>query len=254
MTDDLNACAALVEKADPDRFRATMAAPVPARRILFPLYAFNAEVARAPWVTSEPMLAEIRLQWWRDALSEIAAKGPARRHEVVTPLATFLTPDMAEKLDELISARYWDIDTDPFRDGAELTDYLAATSGHLHAVAGQALGALDPDPFHRFGLASGIANWLTAVPDLLARGRHPLPDSTPQAIAALAQQGLTNLAIARAASIPKPARPALLAGWLAPTLLKRAIQDPARVLTGTLHPSPARARITLIRQSLTGHF
>ena len=77
---DLTACAALVEKADPDRFRAAMAAPVAARAVLFPLYALNVEVTRAPWVTQEPMLAEMRLQWWRDALQEIADGGPVRRH------------------------------------------------------------------------------------------------------------------------------------------------------------------------------
>ena len=41
------ACAELVERGDPDRFRAVMAAPVEARAQLFPLYAFNLEVARA---------------------------------------------------------------------------------------------------------------------------------------------------------------------------------------------------------------
>ena len=47
------ACAAIVEKADPDRFLSAMTAPPEGRALLFPLYAFNAEVARAPWVTSE---------------------------------------------------------------------------------------------------------------------------------------------------------------------------------------------------------
>ena len=51
--DDVKACAALVHRADPDRFMAVMAAPVPARPLLFPLYALNVEVARAPWVTQE---------------------------------------------------------------------------------------------------------------------------------------------------------------------------------------------------------
>jgi len=66
--DDLVACAKLVERGDPLRFRTVMAAPLHARRVLFPLYAFNVEVSRAPWVTQEPMIAEMRLQWWRDAL------------------------------------------------------------------------------------------------------------------------------------------------------------------------------------------
>ena len=72
---DLNACAAMVERADPWRFRAAMAAPVETRKLLFPLYAFNVEVARAPWVTQETMIAEMRLQWWRDALEEVAKGG-----------------------------------------------------------------------------------------------------------------------------------------------------------------------------------
>ena len=54
---DIAACAALVARGDPPRFRAAMAAPVAMRRLLFPLYAFNLEVARAPWVTQEPMIA-----------------------------------------------------------------------------------------------------------------------------------------------------------------------------------------------------
>ncbi|MFN3209661.1 MAG: squalene/phytoene synthase family protein, partial [Roseovarius sp.] len=68
---DIMACAGLVHRGDPERFAATMAAPVPAREKLFPLYAFNVEVSRAPWVTQESMIAEMRLQWWRDVLEEI---------------------------------------------------------------------------------------------------------------------------------------------------------------------------------------
>ena len=78
----LQACAEIVKRGDPDRFLAAMAAPPDARRILFPLYAFNVEVARAPWVTAEPMIAEMRLQWWRDSVEGIYA-GEPRRHAVI---------------------------------------------------------------------------------------------------------------------------------------------------------------------------
>jgi phytoene/squalene synthetase len=74
----LEACAALVERSDPDRFRVAMAAPPAAREVLFPLYAFNLEVARAPWATREPMLAEMRLQWWRDQVEAAAVQLPPR--------------------------------------------------------------------------------------------------------------------------------------------------------------------------------
>ena len=91
----IEACASLVRDGDPDRFAAAVAAPVPARAVLFPIYAFNLEVARAPWVTAEPMIAEMRLQWWRDVLSEIEAGGDVRRHEVATPLGAAIGPGEA---------------------------------------------------------------------------------------------------------------------------------------------------------------
>ena len=37
----IEACASLVRSGDPDRFAAPMAAPVSARRVLFPVYGFK---------------------------------------------------------------------------------------------------------------------------------------------------------------------------------------------------------------------
>ncbi len=54
---NLRDCAERVEKGDPDRFAATMAAPPAARARLWPLYAVNLEIARAPWASSEPATA-----------------------------------------------------------------------------------------------------------------------------------------------------------------------------------------------------
>ena len=77
-SDDLAACAAIVERGDPLRFRTAMLAPVAQRGALFALYAFNVEVSRAPWVTKEALIAEMRLQWWRDVVAEPSP----RAHEV----------------------------------------------------------------------------------------------------------------------------------------------------------------------------
>ena len=48
-SEDVIACAKLVERGDPLRLRAVMAAPSDLRPALFTLFAFNLEVARAPW-------------------------------------------------------------------------------------------------------------------------------------------------------------------------------------------------------------
>ncbi|MDZ4135714.1 MAG: squalene/phytoene synthase family protein, partial [Paracoccaceae bacterium] len=67
----LQACADLLERGDPDRFAAILAAPPSARGALLAIHATNLEIARAPWASSEPMLAEMRLQWWQDALAAL---------------------------------------------------------------------------------------------------------------------------------------------------------------------------------------
>jgi 15-cis-phytoene synthase len=238
---ELNACAALVERADPWRFRAAMAAPVETRKLLFPLYAFNVEVARAPWVTQEAMIAEMRLQWWRDALEEIAEGKPVRRHEVTTPLARVITPEDARLLDELVAARRWDIYKDPFEDEGHFERYIDQTAGHLMWVAARRLGATDETVVRDAAYGTGIAAWLCAIPTLEEAGRVPLLDGTAQGVASLAERALGKLHAARAkrGKIPTAARAALLPAAHAGPVLKAAAAHPENVSEAAL-PDPRR--------------
>lgn len=244
----LAACAALVERGDPDRFLAVMAAPVHMRAQLLPLYAFNLEVARAPWVTEEPLIAEMRLQWWRDVV-ENAASGAARAHEVAGPLHELIRDFglPVEVLDRLIAARRWDIHKEP-HDGAEaLVQYLDDTGAGLMWLAARALGAPDSSEgaVRAFGWATAAAGYLRAVPELQARGRVPLPQGMD-----LARQGLAKLAEARQArkAVPKAVSPALLAGWQTEALLRRALAGEDMVL-----PEVQR-RGRLMWQAFTGRW
>lgn len=254
----LQACADLVQRGDPDRFAAALAAPVAARKVLFPLYAFNLEVARAPWVTEEPMIAEMRLQWWRDALGEIGAGGAVRRHEVVTPLAEVVDAQTAIVLDAAVAARRWDIYRDPFEDMAAFQGYLDATAGGLTWTAARALGALaETEPVIRdFAWGAGLAAWFLAIPTLEARGRHPLPDGRPGAVQTLAREGLRRMAQARRSrhGVPKSAGAALLAGWQADGILRRAAMSPHRVADGALASSEFSKRAGLLWRAATGRW
>lgn len=242
------ACAALVERGDPDRFLATMAAPPAARTVLFPLYAFNLEVARAPQVTQEPLIAEMRLQWWRDALAEIVEARPVRSHEVTVPLANALTPAAARALDDLIMARHSDISAEPFADAAALMAYLDRTAGTLLWAGVQSLepnSIADEAAVRAWGRAQGLANWFLACPTLVARGGTPLPEANDAAISTLAGAALQAL---RAA--PRPKSPALLATWRARPLLLQARDHPGRVLSGRLGQSDFRRKTSLLWRSL----
>lgn len=251
---DLRACADLVQRADPDRFLAVMAAPPQARARLFPIYAMNVEVSRAPWVTAESMIAEMRLQWWRDALAEIAQGGPVRKHEVTTPLALCLSPETAAGLDEYVAVRRWDIYRDPFEDADHFDAYLDHSAGALLAAAGRALGAQDDGALRQAGWAMGLANWFRAIPELEAQGRVPLLDGTATGVRQLAERGLARLDQARRemGAVPAQARPAVLAAWMARPILTQARDTPNRVAEGTLGVSEAGKRARLIWASMTG--
>ena len=248
------ACAALVEKADPLRFRVAMAAPVAARQILFPLYAFNVEVARAPWVTQEAMIAEMRLQWWRDALEEIVEGKTVRRHEVVDALAGCLDREGALCLDGLIAARRWDVYKEPFADLDHFDAYINATSGHLMWTAARLLGPADETVVRDFAYGVGIANILQATPALQALGRQPVIDASEPGIVALAEQGLAGLTKAGAdhRKVSKASGVALIAGYHARPVLKMAQQTPGRVMADALDTNPARDGLRFLNLTLRG--
>lgn len=257
LSPELAACAAMVEAADPDRFAATMAAPVAARAPLWPLYAFNLEVARAAYASNEPLVAEMRLQWWADAIERIA-KGGRADGTTAAALAPVVgaVPGIAPLLLMLIEARRWDCWRDPFADTSELSDYLDRTAGGLAWAAACALGAPPgAEPLVRdFAWGAGLANWLDAVPALVARGRAPLPDATGAGISALATEGLARIARTRRAArtLPVQVRPALWPGWSARSRLRAARRAPDLVLAGKL-PEPRGMRaMALLWRRMTG--
>ena len=239
----LQACADLVARGDPRRFRAAMAAPLPARAVLLPLYAFNIEVSRAPWVTEEPMIAEMRLQWWRDALEELG-KGQARRHDVVDALH-FLNAEQCARLDRLVAARRWDIYRDAFEDSEHFHTYLQDTTGALIDTGISALGGKPSELTAAIGAAAGLARFFQAIPNLQARGRLPLVDGRPEAVASLSKSALRTW--------PKThkqfghAKTALYETAGARAILRRAARDPLAVSEGRLEISPLSERWHMIR-------
>jgi 15-cis-phytoene synthase len=246
ITGDIAACAALVEKGDPDRFAATMAAPVDMRRVLFPLYAFNLEIARAPWMSNEPLIAEMRLQWWHDVLEEIAAGGPVRRHEVATPLSQVLDPNGARLLMGCVNARRREAQRIPMASADDLADYVAETGGTLMWATARALGGTDEARARNRGAAAGLANYLLGVPIFLARSINPLPEMTNAQFNDLIAVHLDKLK--QPGTRPNlPQRIAELAAWRATAILTRALRDPAAIPEGRLTEPEVLRRLTLLR-------
>jgi len=76
-----------LRRHDRDRYLSALFVPADRRGAAIALYVFNHEIAKTREVVTEPLLGQIRLQWWREAIGEAYAGGAIRPHEVMTPLA-----------------------------------------------------------------------------------------------------------------------------------------------------------------------
>jgi phytoene synthase len=165
---------------DPDRYLAALLAPRPARRDLVVIAAFAGELARIPHVVREPMMGEIRLQWWREAVEGFAT-GAATGNPVADAMGELVARRglSREPLLAAIDAREADLYADPVADQGALDRYLAGTEGSFFALAAAVLGAAElPDAdrrAHHAGAALGMTRLLIDLPHHLARGRVPLP-------------------------------------------------------------------------------
>lgn len=191
-------CAATLRQRDRDRYVADLFAPQSPRRHLFALHAFASEVARVRDMVSEPGLGEIRLQWWRDALTA----GPQAGH----PIATALNQTIADcampyaAFAMLIDAREFDLYDDPMPTFDDLEGYAGqTTSSLLHLSAAVLAGERDPGSTEAAGHA-GVALTLTAVMRALplhaARGQCYLPQDL------MVAHGLEHTALLAGATTP----------------------------------------------------
>lgn len=270
MSDALSPCGEMVRKGDPVRFRTALFAPHEAREALFALYAFNLEIAKIAPMVSEPMIGEIRLQWWRDSLDTIFGGGAVRRHEVVEPLCDAVRGAALPRapFDVLIDARACDLDPAFPTDAASLTVYLRETAGSLTVLAMRSLGGEADAAALDAGQGIGTARYLAALPMLPGRPlpgdidwgavRRGEPDAAFAAtVRAMAWEGRVAIARARAArrNVPRAAAPAFLEAPIADRALAAMVGSPATLadMAGG-EASPFRANLSALWRGTTGRW
>jgi NADH dehydrogenase [ubiquinone] 1 alpha subcomplex assembly factor 6 len=138
---DLSYCAEQVRLYDHDRFMTVIFAPAAAREHLFALYAFNIELAKVREIVSEPLIGQMRLQWWRDTLDRLYAGGTIL-HEVARPLGEAIAACELPRaaFDPLIDAREFDLEMTPPADLTALLNYAEGTAAPVLGIALQIAG------------------------------------------------------------------------------------------------------------------
>ncbi|NHF72496.1 squalene/phytoene synthase family protein [Paracoccus xiamenensis] len=205
-------CAEMLRSADPDRFACVMAARPGDRARLATLYAANLEIARAALASAEPLISQMRLQWWTDQIAAIAAGRAVPAHEVASPLAAAWGSDIAP-LAEVVEARQRDALREPFSSKAEVIDHVEGCTGGLMRLAATACGSEADDVLQDQARGAGLAAWLGAYPQLRELNLGLFGDP-PEQLADLARTGIAALdsAHVKGRGVPRHAAPALYPG------------------------------------------
>jgi phytoene/squalene synthetase len=175
----------LVEDAartQPDRTLATSFIGPDARASVIALILFSHEIGRARAVVSEPGLAAIRLQWWRDTIDQIYAGAAIRAQPVAVALGVTIQEANLPRpyFDAMIDGHELELDTKPFATWADLEGYLDATQGNLNRLSLLASGVASittpmDQAARQAGIAWGLAALMGAMPQWCLRRCMWLP-------------------------------------------------------------------------------
>ncbi|MGE0855595.1 MAG: squalene/phytoene synthase family protein [Hyphomicrobiaceae bacterium] len=113
-----------------DLYLAALISPAQARADLIALAAFEGEIARIPDLVSEPLLGEIRLRWWRDALCDPKLEDPTGNPVADHAIDVVRRYGLSrEGLAGSLDARIADLGLEPISDMAALGRYVEAVDG-----------------------------------------------------------------------------------------------------------------------------
>jgi phytoene synthase len=259
-------CAELVRTHDFPRYASTLFVPVPQRRALLALYAFNVEISRVREQVSQPLPGEMRLQWWTDMLAGAGhggVEGNPVAAELLLAVRNWRLP--VERLSRLVDEHQFDLYNDPMPTMAALESYISDTSCALFSLGAGISGYQSEETEHlarHAGLAQGIAQVMSALALDASRRQLFVPlqllemqgsgmeevfagKVTPQVRAALDQligeaREHLKTAFALLANVPPPVRPV----FLPLALVRRDLMRMSRAGSDPFLPQPAsRLRI-----------
>jgi phytoene synthase len=237
--EDYARCAEILRDGDRDVWLASLFAPEIARPHIHALWAFGHEIARISLIVSEPMLGEIRLQWWREALEGQrdgeAAQNPVAA-AVLDTVGKFGLPRSA--LLGLIEARKFDLYQDPMPSLNDLEGYCGETFSALFRLTTIVLAdGGDPgsaEASGHAGVSLGMTRVLRDLPLHARRGQCFIPGDV------LARHGAVVEAVS--AGLGSPASLAAVAELRGHA---RKHFERARLLCRQL-PSPAASAFVLL--------
>lgn len=150
--------------------------PQNVQKSIFVLYSFFAELDGLAAQVSEPMLGEIRCQWWRDVIGQQQAQSPLAG-ALLEAIETHNWPQ--QPLLDLINAKIFDLYANPMETKADFEAYAGHTYSalvQLTAVAINPQAAKDfADVSGHLGVAFAVAKSILHLKIQKSRGQVFIP-------------------------------------------------------------------------------
>jgi phytoene/squalene synthetase len=259
---------------DYDRYFAAMTAPADIRRGLLALYAFNYEIASVRERVSETLIGEMRLQWWRDTISEFR-EGRVREHPVAAELFDAITRFglPTARFERMLDARTFDLADNPLEDAESFKKYTEGTAGELMVLAASVcgFGGTSADRFAEIGGFWGRVGILrsirysamtgkvylpktflnsagVSVADIIENRECPALKGVVRKVASDAKEGISRMDRAE-----KSLRPAIAFIGIAKIYLKRLEKVQFDTSENVrLEPSRGRCQLSVLSTAITG--
>ena len=264
-----------VWSGDRDKFMAVLIAPRRFWRILFPIFAFNYEISRIAFQSSESALAEIKLKWWQEELSAIKENKRIFKHEILKSLSQIITSNNVpvELFINIIKARRFDIYNAPHCNFEAQAEYIKGIFASLFEICLRASSnSVTKNSIicaREYGYALGVANFLIALPALTAAGKSPLYTEPSQLsrltfqtlplsenhfepIKKIAQSGLDSLfdGRRRLKLCNSDFRPIFFSACTINKTLNKVLTNPTLVYQNKVRPSPMTKGVKLLTAKL----
>lgn len=226
-------CGAQLRAKDRDLWLAALYAPAPLRKHIHAIYAFTLEATEIAPKVSQPMLGEMRLRWWIDAILD-ASEGAGAHPTADALLDTIEVRGLdRDEFADLLEARRADLYDDPMESIEALLEYCRRVAARPLWWSARCLGGENSGAARSALELAGVAMGLVDVARSLSAGgaRQFAPLDRPardeagfgalaRELAALAQDRYAR-ARELAGKLDEPARIALLPAARVPLYVER---------------------------------
>jgi len=165
---NLDYCLELVKKSDYENYLAILLLPPNIQRAAFGLRAFNIELAQIQEVTSQKQIAQMRLQFWKDAIDQIFQGQPPHKPAAMEIAGACKYFNLSKQwIDRVVKARASQLTKTSYTSVQDAEDFAEQINASLYYLLLECLNVKSVHTDHvasHLGKAQGLVTLVRSVP------------------------------------------------------------------------------------------